>query len=154
MRFNQKFEFNQTFGKRSINGNMVVKLKKYYDRLQQKDVTFLNKTFEKVIMENLNSENFFYLDPPYSSTKEFKVEAGYNNYWSKQNEYNLWTLLDTMSEANCKFCVSNILEKNGVKNPNYDKFKKWNVVELDYDYEKVARKKNSNITEIIIIKNY
>lgn len=153
MRFNNSFKFNQTFGKRSINDNTIKRLKAYFDLIKTKNIQFENKTFELLIEENINPDNFFYLDPPYTSTKEFKIEAGYNCYWSKQHEDNLWNCLKVLNDNNCKFAVSNILEKNGVKNPSYDKFKKWNLIELNYDYEKVARNKNSNIIEIVI-KNY
>ena len=37
MRFNKKFLFNQTFGKRSINDNTIQKLKDYSERIKSFD---------------------------------------------------------------------------------------------------------------------
>lgn len=153
MRFSQTFKFNQTFGKRSINDSTMSKLVEYHKVLKNKDVIFKNDTFEKIIENNLHKDNFFYFDPPYTSSKEFKIEAGYNCYWSKENEENLWKSLDNINECGAKFAVSNVLYKNNVLNPSYQNFKKWNVIELEFDYDKVSRNKNSSVTEIII-KNY
>ena len=42
MRFNKKKEFNQTFGKRTINDSTLEKLKDYSEKIYGKNVVFIN----------------------------------------------------------------------------------------------------------------
>jgi DNA adenine methylase Dam len=144
MRFNKKFEFNQTWGKRNFNDSTRKKLKAYHDRLYGSNITFSNKDFFECPVE----DGFVYLDPPYSLS-----EAGYNAYWSKALEERLYVFLDELNNRGIKFMLSNVAEHKGVKNPHLDKIKKYTVIDLNFDYNKVSRNGDSNSKEIIVI-NY
>jgi site-specific DNA-adenine methylase len=117
MRFNKKKEFNQTFGKRAINDSTLEKLKDYHDRIFGKNVVFTNKPFYEVwnLMKKYEHINlfFFYLDPPYIQT-----DAGYNVYWSKEDEEKLYNMMDEMDLMGVSFAMSNTLKHKGELNPS------------------------------------
>jgi hypothetical protein len=52
-----------------------------------------------------------------------------------------------------RFVMSNVREHNGIINPHLDKLSKYKIIDLDYDYEKVAKKKGKGTKEIIV-KNF
>lgn len=151
MRFNLKGEFNQTFGKRTINDNTREKLQKYMNRMKQKDIQFKCMNFIDLLNEmKPTTMDFVYLDPPYN----FLSEAGYNAYWTKQHEINLHKLLEQLTEQNVKFALSGMSIHKGIKNPFLESLSKYKIINLDFDYEKVARIKNAGESQEILVVNY
>lgn len=149
MRFNKSFKFNQSFGRRTINDNTVQKLKDYCNVLKDKDIYFSNFNYQDLFkIQPVNKSDFVYLDPPYMIS-----EAGYNAYWSKGMEESLYDLLDELDSKGVRFVMSNLLKHKGIDNPYLDRIKKYQIVQLDYNYEKVARKKGGDSIEIIV-KNF
>ena len=149
MRFNKSFKFNQSFGKRTINDSTIQKLKDYCNILKDKKVQFSNKSYLELFeLFPPGKNDFVYLDPPYMIS-----EAGYNAYWSKKMEESLYDLLDDLNSKGIRFVMSNLLKHKGVDNPYLERIKKYNIIELDYNYEKVARKKGGDSVEIIV-KNF
>jgi DNA adenine methylase Dam len=149
MRFNKSFKFNQSFGKRTINDSTVQKLKDYCNVLVNKDIYFSNFTYQDLFkIQPVNQRDFVYLDPPYMIS-----EAGYNAYWSKKSEESLYDLLDELDSKGIRFVMSNLKQHKGVINPYLHRIDKFQIIELDYDYEKVARKKGAESIEIIV-KNF
>lgn len=149
MRFNKSFKFNQSFGKRTINDSTVGKLREYCNVLKDKNVSFVCGDYMSLFREHPpKKEDFVYLDPPYLIS-----EAGYNSYWSKKMEEGLYDLIDDLDSRGIRFVMSNLLKHKGVDNPYLDRVRKYTIVELDYDYEKVARKKGGDTVEIIV-KNF
>lgn len=150
MRFNKKGEFNQTFGKRTINDNTLDKVLKYMNRMKGKNITFTNQSFDELLSINPPSKgDFVYLDPPY-----WISEAGYNAVWDRKSESKLYDIMDEMDSNGVKFLMSNVSEHKGIVTPYIDRMKKWNMVEVNYDYEKVARKKEKGITKEVMIMNF
>jgi len=99
MRFNNEFRFNQTWGKRCFNKNTQKKV----DSLKGNDfsnVVFISDSFYD-ITGLYNSDNFIYLDPPYSNT-----EVGYNAFWSGYDEDNLIALVQSFIDNNVSFGLS------------------------------------------------
>lgn len=152
MRFNKNYMFNQTFGKRTFNTSTDIKLKSYFDRIKTMNVKFTNmdyKDFLDKLLETKKNDNIFvYLDPPYLIT-----EAGYNSYWSKDLEVDMYKYLDILNENGIKFLMSNVSKHKGVDNPHMDKIEKYNIVEIEHDYDKVSRSDNKE-TQEIIVKNF
>lgn len=151
MRFNQKFLYNQTFGKRSCNDNTQKKVdiftehvRKYKDRL-----FFTSQTFNDIKI-NRPLDTFVYVDPPYSNT-----EAGYNSYWKKDDDKKLYDYCVNLNDSGGSFCVSGVLSHDGENCVLLDLLikKGFQYKELDFDYNKVSRKGKKETTEIII-KNY
>lgn len=149
MRFNKKLKFNQSFGKRTINDSTIEKLRDYHRIINHKCIEFTSMDYVKFLSEHNPTEyDFVYLDPPYLIT-----EAGYNAYWSWDREVMLYSMLDMLDSNGVRFVMSNVREHNGKVNPYLDKLNKYKIVDLDYDYEKVARKKGKGTIEIIV-KNF
>lgn len=149
MRFNKSLKFNQTFGKRTINDSTIKKLFDYHRIIHEKDITFTSIDFKEFLMEqNITKNDFVYLDPPYMIT-----EAGYNAYWSNTDEFMLYSMLEMLDANGVRFVMSNVREHNGIHNPHIDKIQRYHVYDIEYDYEKVAKKKGKG-TQEIIVKNF
>lgn len=149
MRFNLKGEFNQSFGKRSINDSTIKKLKDYADVMKQKDITFTNYSFEELIKTYTPTENdFVYFDPPYAGTN-----SGYNTIWNDEKEKVLHSLMDELTSQGVKWAFSGVSIHKGVENPGMEFLSKYKVIELDQSYEKVAKIKGLESQEILVI-NY
>jgi len=145
MRFNKSFEFNQTWGNRNFNKNTKKRLKDFHTRLYKNNkITFLNKNFIDLSI-SANKNNFVYLDPPYIIT-----EAGYNAFWSKELEYELYNFIDNLNNNNIKFMLSNVSEHKGKKNPYLYRIEKYNIINIEHDYNKVSRNGFSKSKEIIV----
>jgi len=152
MRFNKKFEFNQTFGKRSWNDNTTKKLDIYIDHISKyKDkITFISKSFTQI---KILKPSMVYLDPPY-----LESEAGYNAYWSKELDNKLFDYILDLDRTGMSFALSGILgeHKNGKRSKLIDNLieKGFNYKILDFDYEKVSRSKTKKNSKEILIFNY
>lgn len=152
MRFNRNFKFNQTFGKRSINDNTVEKLRQYYQVMQRKDINFTNLHYRQLFEVYVpSSDDFIYLDPPYVSEL---TEAGYNSYWTKQDEEYLYDLLDQLNSKGIRFALSGVSIHKGIKNPYMSRLQKYSIIELDHSYESVARIKNVGQSQEMLVINY
>lgn len=154
MRFNKKFQYNQTFGKRTWNPNTDKKVTAFMEHITPyaAKITFRSSDFVFLVPDvDFDSTAMVYADPPYINT-----EAGYNAYWSKKSENNLYEYLKLVDEIGASFMLSGVLAHDGkeselLKNLITDGYE---LVELDFDYSKVSRKKVNKKTKEIIIKNY
>lgn len=146
MRFNQSFKFNQTWGDRIFNESTQRKLYDYHQRIYENDrFEFTHLNFEDV---PVSGNSLVYLDPPYLITC-----AGYNCYWSPKLELALYNYLDYLTKRRIKFLMSNVSQHKGKANLPLDMLKKYDIVKIDYDYNKVSRS-GSSVTQEIIVKNY
>lgn len=142
MRFNKSFKFNQTWGKRTYNEKTREKLHKYWQRLHgNTKIQFVSKKWNDVEIPN---DSFVYLDPPYLIS-----EAGYNAYWSREDEDGIYDLLDRLDSCGTKWAFSNVSIHKGKVNPYMERLLKYNVVELNHNYDKVSRKENEETKEIL-----
>lgn len=149
MRFNKKFKFNQTWGKRGWNQNTTKKTIEYVNHISnyKNDIVYFSKSFLDVpIIEN----SMVYIDPPYINT-----EAGYNSYWSNDLEKSLYDYIKKIDESGNSFMISGVLSHDGVESDMLNKLSKnYKLVELEYNYNKVSRIKNNKETKEVIIINY
>jgi DNA adenine methylase len=151
MRFNKKFKFNQTFGKRNINDNTIRKLFDYCEVLKSKNIIFENLNFQKLFENSTpKKDDFVYLDPPYYQI----TEAGYNAYWSKSDEEDLYDLIDSLEKQGIRFALSGVKTHKGIPNPYLTRLSKYKIIEIQHDYEKVAKNKNIGSTQEILVINY
>ena len=69
-----------------------------------------NFTYNENSTELLNEveADIFYLDPPYMIT-----EAGYNSYWSMDDEHMLYYFLDMLDNNGVRFLMSNVRNSAG-----------------------------------------
>lgn len=152
MRFNKKFEFNQTWGKRGWNDNtekkvrdFICHIEKYRNKLDYRSGDFSElKLYEK---------SMIYADPPYTNT-----EAGYNAFWSLESEKKLYYYLINADKKGNSFALSGVLgeHKNGKRSEIIDKLISdgYKFIIFDGNYEKVARNKNTKNSQEVLIYNY
>lgn len=149
MRFNKKFQFNQTWGKRGWNNSTTKKtndyvdhISKYKDKIRYYSLSFVDFPILK--------DTMYYIDPPYINT-----EAGYNNYWSKDLEESLYNYVRLIDDKGSSFMISGVISHDGVESSTLKRLsEEFRMIELDFNYNKVSRsKKNKNTREVIIV-NY
>ncbi len=150
MRFNKKFEFNQTWGNRGFGKKTEEKLFAYWEKLKDKNVEFYNINYIDllpIILED-KRKSFVYLDPPY-----FGTLSGYNTYWSKELEEKIYYFLDILNKNNIKFALSGVSIHKDKKNPFFDRLTDYKIINIEHDYDKVS-KKQIGITQEILVINY
>ena len=152
LRFNQHGLFNQTCGKRMYNKSIEKKLIEWRNLLKTiHNVTISAGDFEKCTPDSMEdrTDMFFYADPPYSNTA-----AGYNAFWKSTDDERLFNFI--MNNQNSKWMVS------GTQVHGLDRCRlldllsetgKFQTIYLEHDYAKVARKKGTEVREVIMI-NY
>jgi DNA adenine methylase Dam len=149
MRFSQKFRFNQTFGKRGFSDSTQKKVNNFTEHIRKfKDnLIYLSTQFENI---DIQSDMMIYLDPPYSNTS-----AGYNAYWKKDDDENLYKYIKNIDKIGASFMLSGVLEHDGKPCKLLERLilDGYRVIELDFNYNKVSRKGKKDTKEIIIV-NY
>lgn len=153
IRFNKKNEFNLPFGGRTYNENIKNNLKRFIDRLNKKNVKFVNEDFKNVIKDIDIANSFVYCDPPYSLN--FKEYNG-RHFWNEDDDKDLLELLDYVNEKGGKFALSNVFESKGKSNDILKEWsKKYKVIYIEASYKNCnyVRKNNNKDVEVLII-NY
>lgn len=112
IRFNNSGKFNLPVGNVDWNHNVENALKNYANFSNKRDIKLYNEDFEDFIeSQNLNSNDFVYVDPPYLITF-----SEYNKMWNEDTEKRLYTLLDTLDRNNIHWGLSNVLTHKGRRN--------------------------------------
>lgn len=162
MRFNQKMMYNQSFGLRSYNDNTQRKVDEWCPHIRKyKDkIRFISSNFNDVV---LSKNAFYYIDPPYAYicdengdmlNKQIS-EAGYNAFYKKEDDINLYNYIKKIDEIGTTFCISGTLQHDGktswiLNKLINDGFKK---VIMNFNYNKVSRKGDKETIEVIV-KNF
>lgn len=157
IRFNKKGDYNMPFGKNksSFNPNLEKNFIKFINKLEDLNIYFFNKDFNKLNIDMSNKNNFIYCDPPYLITC-----ASYNesNKWNETKENELLNLLNNLNSKGIKFALSNVLENKGKSNDILKEWsKKYNVHHLNNTYGNCsyhAKDKSNNSTDEVLITNY
>lgn len=152
IRFNKDGKYNMPFGRNrsSFNPTLRANFVRFVDELHNKNVEFINKSFDIFDFTDLNSNDFIYCDPPY-----FNSVAAYNEQggWTENHEKDLLALLDILNERNIRFALSNNLKYN---NPILENWKnKYNVHYLNGDYSNCNYHKIDRSKDVeVLITNY
>jgi len=152
IRFNLKGNFNSTWGKRGFNDNTQKKLDLFVKHIANyiEKIEYTCQNFDDVTIEK---PSMVYCDPPYTNT-----EAGYNTFWSVELEKRLYDYIKKLDNDGHSFALSGLLgeHKNNKRSEIIDKLieEGYNYKILEFDYEYVARKKNSKNSQEILIYNY
>ena len=82
-------------------------------------------------------------------------EAGYNCYFKKEDDIDLYNYILNLDKIGSSFMVSGLLEHDGNKSWMMNKLKHdgFRTKELEFDYNKVSRKGDKESIEVIIM-NY
>ena len=149
-RFNSKGDFNMPCGNDCFsdkNREYISNGTKFFKR---DNVKINNGDFQKLCVEELNKDDFVYLDPPYFNTTATYNE---NNGWSEDDENALYSLCERLNENKIKFGMSNVFENKNTKNQKLidwcDK-NKWNIYTFDKFTYMACGKGNSNAKEVFI----
>lgn len=149
-RFNRHGEFNMPCGNDCFSDKNKEYILNGCNFFRSSNVSIFNKDFRDLELENLSSNDFVYLDPPYLNTTATYNE---NNGWTELDEYELYELCEKLDRANIKFGMSNIFENKNIKNEkliNWCKNNNWNVYTFDKFTYMACGKGNSNAKEVFI----
>jgi site-specific DNA-adenine methylase len=147
IRFNSKGEFNISCGKSDYNASLQEKLRKFIDKMHEKDIEFMCEDFRKC---TFNNDCFVYCDPPYyNSIATYNENGG----WSKKDEVDLLNYLDNLNKQGIKFALSNNLKYNNQILKGW--IKKYNVYYLNSDYSNCNYQKKDRSKDLeVLITNY
>lgn len=157
-RFNNKMEYNNTFGKNRsyFSKNMENNLIKFMYRLQNLDCEFTDKYFTKLNLDSLTKNSFVYADPPY-----FITTGSYNDGnrgfmdWTDKQEKELYDLLDRLNANEIRFALSNVFSHKGLKNEKLISWsEKYNVYHLNYTYKNSSYNTKRIDSDEVLITNY
>ena len=149
-RFNSKNEFNMPCGNDCFSETNKEYIKNGCEFFSQDNVKIFNKDFKTLKIDNLNQDDFVYLDPPY-----FNTTATYNENggWNIEDENALYSMCEKLSEQGIKWGMSNIFENKGIIN---SKLIEWcnhnglNTFTFDKFTYMACGKGNSNAQEVYI----
>lgn len=155
IRFNSSGEFNISVGKRDFNKSNRTNLKNFIEKIHSKNITFLNKSYDKISFD-LSVQNFIYADPPYLiSTATYNENGG----WGEEDEKKLLEFLLNSHRKDIKFALSNILEHKNKENTillNWAKKNKFHVHEIQKNYKNSSyqSKEKTSPTREVLVTNY
>lgn len=159
MRFNNKQEYNSSFGKKAstMNDNIRKNLNIFAQALKEKDIQIYNKDFRELNINFLTDKSFVYLDPPYSLSCGVYQDGkrGFKG-WSKEDDIALFDLIDKLNGNNIRFALSNLIESKGMVNELLiDRCKNYNTHYLNISYNGANyQRQNSNKDIEVLITNY
>lgn len=149
IRFNKKGEFNQTFGKRSYNKKTEEKINQFVKQLSGSNINYLCLDFEKI---DIKENSFVYLDPPYCS--KINGEAGYNNFWCKNDDIRLFNYLAKLKEP---FALSSVVDFENKDNNSELVLKmiesNFAYYKINNDYKKISKNKNKKQLQEVVFTN-
>lgn len=156
IRFNKKDGFNVAFGanRSSYNSALQERFQEFIEIIQNKKIFFTNKDFRDLKIDKLTENDFVYLDPPY-----FITTANYNENggWGKQDEIDLYNLLDKLNNKNIKFGLSNVVKnQNGVNDILSNFMKKYKVIDISANYSNCNYQKKDKTEKVreVYVCNY
>ena len=152
IRFNALGKFNIPVGKSDYSLAASDKLRFFGSRIKNKNCDVLLQDFFKLPLSHFKKDDFLYLDPPYLITLATYNES---NRWNEELEIKLYQTLSKLSKKGVKWCLTNVLEKNGKVNTylqNFIKQESLKPIYLNTNFKNYQRKKGKTIE--ILVKNY
>lgn len=138
-----------TCGNNRVNPKSIKTLNKFPEKVRSVKLT--NNDFRYYYEVAFNKDDFVYLDPPYIGTTQYKVR------WTKEDEIELYSLLDYLNENKVKFALSNFADGENHTNEYLSKWcSKYNIHNLNDKHSNLSgiRKDNSKQRQEILITNY
>lgn len=155
-RFNSKREYNSSFGMNrstftSAQKDNIYKMKKKLCT----NITVFKKSFRDIDLSKLTQNDFVYCDPPYlNSVGNYNDGKRGFEGWTKVHEYDLYAILNELTERNVRWALSNNLSTNDL----ILEFATKNAYKIHYlgaDYSNCNyQKKDKNKAEEILVVNY
>lgn len=153
IRFNSKEEFNMPYGDRCFCKKHEKQMKVWCDLIKNKNIITMNKNaFDILENTQFNTNDFVYLDPPYSNTMAVYNESRAHGGWSVEDDFKLFGYLEKLNKQGIKWGLSNVFENKGKKNDHLIEWCEkngWNVQHLYFSYSSLG-KGNANSDEVYI----
>lgn len=112
IRFNSKFEFNTPIGNNEYNLGTEKRILGFVPKT--KKVSFINKKYQEIDINDYPKDTLFYFDPPYFITKaEYNDGKRGFDGWDISKEKELLTFLKRIHNSGRKFLLSNVISHNG-----------------------------------------
>lgn len=159
-RFNNDMQFNNPFGRNRscFSENMQENLIRFSQRIKEMNAEFKDGMFDEFNINDLNSNDFVYLDPPYLITTGSYNDGnrGFKN-WTLEQEQKMYDFILKLNKAGIKFALSNVLHHKGVEHRMLKEFineNKLNVYFLDYNYKNSSYNTQPKESVEVLITNY
>lgn len=162
IRFNNKHEFNNPFGKErsSFNERMKRNLIRFVDKMHVIQPSILSLNFDDVDLSHLSTGDFVYADPPYLITTGTYNDGkrGFTG-WGNSHELALLNLLESIDNQGALFALSNVITHKGKDNCI---LRQWvndthynvHILNKHYNNSNYQSSKTSNPTVEVLITNY
>lgn len=150
IRFNKNNEFNVSSGADSYNEKNYKKLKNMQDKF--KTIEIWNKNIFDINFNEIGTNDFVYLDPPYSNTEAVYNEKRAFGGWTIDHDKQLFSICEELNKRNIKWGISNVFINRNKKNTHLIEWcnkNKWNIKHLNRNYNPFSRG-NSNNDEVYI----
>jgi DNA adenine methylase len=158
IRFNSNHEFNTSFGMRSYNDQTENNLIEFCNVLCSKNFILSSLDFRSFDFSVLSSGDIVYCDPPYSiSTAAYNDGKRGFNGWSEKDDLELFELLDSLSDKEILFALSDVTIHKGMTNDALVKWaEKYNTVYIHTDYSGASCNLKDRYcdTQEVLITNY
>lgn len=160
IRFNNKHEFNISFGKdrSAYNSNIRKNLVAFCEVLKSKYVEFYSMDFNDFPLDKYSKDCLIYCDPPYLLTNGSYNDGkrGFKG-WTRVEEVQLLTLLDRVNREGKRFALSNVLYHKGSSNElliEWSKRYKVNYIDKVYSNCSYQFKDRDTKTVEVVVTNY
>lgn len=153
IRFNQKSDFNMPFGNRCFCAKHKEQILDWYELIKTRNIDILNEdAFSILANTRFDTQDFIYLDPPYSNTLAIYNEKRAFGGWSIDDDFRLFDELEKLNKQGIKWGLSNVFENKGIRNEHLIKWcddNGWYVHHLNFTYSSLG-KGNANSDEVYI----
>lgn len=158
MRFNNKHQYNSSFGKEASTMNSSIRnnLNSFVEKLHRGNYTFIAKNFIDFDFSNFDENDFIYCDCPYSLGVGVYQDGkrGFNG-WSKNDDKQLFIILDKLNKMGIRFALSNVFENKGMINKELIEWsRKYKVYHLDMNYGGANYQRKNGSSDEVLIVNY
>lgn len=157
-RFNNDLKYNNPFGRNRSHFSQTMEnnLRRFIERVQSMDATFIDGYFEDFDYTQLTSQDFVYLDPPYLLTTGSYNDGnrGFRN-WGTTQELAMYELMNKLNSRGIRFALSNVIEHKGKSHELLKEFVadtglQVNALNFHYNNSSYNTKNRSGSLEVLI----
>lgn len=152
-RFNNKGEYNSSFGKYKCLTKEVIhdKLSNFIDKLHDINVDFTAKNFKEIDYSIITSDDFVYFDPPYLITTG-NYNDGKRGFegWTKEDDAILFTICDDLNNKGVRFALSNVTHHKDRVNEELINWCNENKYKVTYVKEGFTERHRKGTVEVLI----
>jgi DNA adenine methylase Dam len=159
IRFNNKHEFNESFGHRRFNKNLRERLIMFLDLIKEKNIEFMCADYLDFNAVVLDENDFVYIDPPYllSTVSYTEGKRGFKG-WNLDEEHKLLQYIDNVHSKGIRFALSNVIANKDMKHDvliDWAKNYHTHYLNIDYKNSFFSKKDTKSDTTIeVLITNY